>query len=56
MQAYRLNQVRKSLRVADPKTSLIADLANDMGFWHMGQFAKDYRSFFGELPSETLKK
>lgn len=56
VQAYRLNQVRKRLRVADPKTSLIADLANAMGFWHMGQFAKDYRSFFGELPSETLKK
>jgi len=22
----------------------------------MGQFAKDYRSFFGELPYDTLKK
>ncbi len=26
------------------------------GFWHMGQFAKDYRHYFGELPSVTLKK
>ena len=32
----------------------IADVANNWGFWHMGQFAADYRRHFGELPSETL--
>ncbi|GAB5435621.1 MAG: hypothetical protein FalmKO_07460 [Falsiruegeria mediterranea] len=32
----------------------IADVANSYGFWHMGQFARDYRAFFGELPSQTL--
>jgi AraC family ethanolamine operon transcriptional activator len=32
----------------------VADIANAWGFWHMGQFAKDYRCLFGELPSETL--
>jgi transcriptional regulator GlxA family with amidase domain len=31
----------------------IADAANAWGFWHMGQFAKDYRTLFGELPSQT---
>ena len=31
-----------------------ADSANNWGFWHMGQFAKDYRRLFGELPSKTL--
>jgi len=35
---------------------LVADVANRHGFWHMGQFAKDYRKTFGELPSETLKR
>jgi AraC family transcriptional regulator, ethanolamine operon transcriptional activator len=34
----------------------VADIANAWGFWHMGQFAKDYRRLFGELPSETLNR
>ena len=54
IQARRLNGVRNALRRAEPGSVLIADIANDWGFWHMGQLAKDYRSFFGELPSETL--
>jgi len=34
---------------------IIADLANEWGFWHMGQFAKDYQRQFGELPRDTLR-
>jgi AraC family ethanolamine operon transcriptional activator len=34
----------------------IASIARDSGFWHMGQFYKDYKKFFGELPSDTFKK
>ena len=30
-----------------------ANVAHRWGFWHMGQFARDYRRLFGELPSET---
>jgi AraC family transcriptional regulator, ethanolamine operon transcriptional activator len=26
------------------------------GFWHLGQFAHDYRAAFGEAPSETLAR
>jgi AraC family ethanolamine operon transcriptional activator len=26
------------------------------GFWHLGQFAHDYRVSFGESPSETLAR
>ena len=29
-------------------------LANDIGYWHMGQPAHNYRLRFGELPSATL--
>jgi len=32
----------------------VADVANRWGFWHMGDFASDYRRQFRELPSETL--
>lgn len=48
----RLNQTRKLLRTGQFKT--VAAAANAYGFWHMGQFAKDYRALFGELPSQTL--
>ena len=25
------------------------------GFWHMGQFARDYQRHFGELPSQSVE-
>jgi len=34
----------------------ITDLATRHGFWHMGQFAADYRRLFCELPSETVAR
>jgi AraC-like DNA-binding protein len=52
VRAVRLNAVRGDLRVEPPEVA-IADVANRWGFWHMGQFAADYRRLFGELPSET---
>ncbi len=30
-------------------------LAPAWGFWHMGQFAADYRKLFAKRPSETLQ-
>jgi AraC family ethanolamine operon transcriptional activator len=51
---HRLNCVRKELRKVDPFSTKIADVANNWAFWHMGQFAADYRKLFGELPSQTL--
>jgi len=51
----RLTEVRSQLLSADDKI-LIADIANGQGFWHMGQFAHDYRLAYGELPSETLRQ
>ncbi|SHJ02779.1 Helix-turn-helix domain-containing protein [Shimia gijangensis] len=31
----------------------VSDAANQYGFWHMGQLARDYQAQFGELPSQT---
>ena len=56
IKAYRLNGVRRQLRRANPQAARITDIANGWGFWHMGQFAADYRRLFGELPSATLRK
>ena len=49
----RLTRVRRKLK-SGPSTTKVADAANEWGFWHLGQFAKDYHRMFGELPSETL--
>ena len=54
LMARSLNQVRRELRKSPSRRTRIVDIANDCGFWHMGQFARDYRKMFGELPSETL--
>lgn len=54
IRAKRLNAARKMLRLSNSKEQTVVDIANDYGFWHMGQFAADYRKHFGELPSATL--
>jgi len=51
----RLHGARRALCKSDPRVG-ITDVANSWGFWHMGQFAVDYRRQFGELPSETLRR
>jgi AraC-like DNA-binding protein len=55
LQAIRLDGVRNELHRKVSETK-ISDIANDWGFWHMGQFAGDYRRQFGELPSETARR
>jgi len=55
MLILKLNHVHLALH-KENKISSVATVARDSGFWHMGQFYKDYKKFFGELPSDTLKK
>lgn len=51
----RLNAVYEKLHnEMDEKT--ISNVAREYGFWHMGQFHKDYKEFFDELPSYTSLK
>ena len=50
----RLNKVRIDLQRATQSNGIITNIANKWGFWHMGQFAHDYRRLFGELPSDTV--
>jgi len=52
----RFSRVRRELKKYKEGRVKISDIANAFGFWHMGQFAADYRRLFNELPSETLKK
>ena len=53
IQTARLGTVRQQLLESN-STTLITDVANRCGFWHMGRFAANYRKQFGELPSATL--
>ncbi|MBR9911693.1 MAG: helix-turn-helix domain-containing protein [Gammaproteobacteria bacterium] len=55
LRAARLNRVRRALSDAAEDRS-VAVVAADWGFWHPGQFAKDYKQLFGENPSDTLKR
>jgi AraC family ethanolamine operon transcriptional activator len=56
LKSRRLVAVRYDLLRSLHSKPLINEIANRWGFWHMSQFYTDYRRFFGELPSETLRK
>ena len=56
LRVQRLNMVYKKLSHSNATDTKIADIANECGFFHLGQFAADYRRHFGELPSETLNR
>jgi len=52
---FRLIRVRRQLKDAPPSTKVV-HVANDWGFWHMGDFAREYRKMFGESPSQSLPR
>nr|WP_299161693.1 helix-turn-helix domain-containing protein [uncultured Eudoraea sp.] len=54
IKAIKLNEVKKEL--LQSKEQLISSVAAKYGFWHMWQFAADFRKRFGELPSEVQKR
>ena len=51
----RLNRVRRRLCSPTVDTT-VSQVAADWGFYHLGQFARDYRQLFGEAPSATLAR
>ncbi|MFJ9392991.1 AraC family transcriptional regulator [Nocardioides sp. NPDC101246] len=52
----RLERARRDLVVADPLSITVSVVAARWGFFHLGRFAGEYRSRFGELPSQTLAR
>lgn len=50
----RLNAIRRRLLTAEPGITQVYQIANQYGFWSPGHFARDYRTLFGESPSQTL--
>jgi AraC-like DNA-binding protein len=51
----RYEKVREALRQANPEES-VTEIALRWGFTHMGRFSVEYRTRFGESPSETLRQ
>ena len=57
IKSLRLARVHRGLQNFEAQDcDSIIELAGIQGFWHMGQFAADYRRIYGELPSDTLRK
>ncbi|TWT42428.1 transcriptional regulator EutR [Thalassoglobus neptunius] len=56
LKIIRLNRVKRQLREAVVGDVLVKQLAIANGFTHLGQFSRDYKQFFGELPSHTLNR
>ena len=52
----RLHRARQLLRSAAVSRSSVSEIAMDCGFWHLSQFAVDYKTFFGESPSITFRR
>jgi AraC family ethanolamine operon transcriptional activator len=55
IKARRLNAARRDLIVAGPSSRSVTKIALENGFPHLGRFSANYRAYFRELPSETLK-
>jgi AraC family transcriptional regulator, ethanolamine operon transcriptional activator len=53
IKAYRLNVVKHEIYPMPNKP--IFEIASKYHFWHMGQFAKDFKQQFGVLPSEVKR-
>jgi AraC family transcriptional regulator, ethanolamine operon transcriptional activator len=56
IRSLRLNAVRRALHNASLQTRSISAIALDNGFWHLSQFATDYRKLFGETPTKTRRR
>jgi len=55
LRSLRMKQVREGLLAPD-KTTTVTSAAAHWGFVHFGRFSREYRTRFGELPSQTLRR
>jgi AraC-like DNA-binding protein len=57
LRQLRLRHVHEDLAGSDPaQRPTVAEVAYRWGFSHLGRFAQDYRSRYGESPSQTLHR
>lgn len=53
IKALRLNEARRQLTTARENGLSVTRIAMEVGITHLGRFAANYRSLFGESPKET---
>ena len=51
----QLHSMRRTLKRVDPEKTSLSDVATQFGIWELGRFARDYRTLFGESPTDTLR-
>lgn len=50
----RMYRARRALQSADRRLATVTGIATHFGFMELGRFSVEYRSLFGESPSQTL--
>jgi transcriptional regulator GlxA family with amidase domain len=55
LRSVRMQEVRAGLMQPTESTSVTGEAAR-WGFLHFGRFSQGYRTVYGELPSETLRR
>jgi AraC-like DNA-binding protein len=53
---HAMQQVRRALRNGNLDGASVSEVARRHGFHSLGRFATNYRAFYGELPSVTLRR
>jgi len=51
-----MQRAHRALRRESPDTASVSAVARRCGFRGLGRFAENYRSLYGELPSDTLRR
>ncbi len=55
LKRVRMRLARQQLLQAGPGRS-VTFIALECGFAHLGRFAAEYKRYFGESPSDTIKR